>query len=530
MATHTSVELEELETHAPSTPLRPGPADQGAQLLAARNTSANTAAATLPKGRSAIVITQLAGINLILSFTNGVITVALPAIAAEIGLRANLLVWPTSVVSLTSGACLLVAGSIADVLGPRSINLAGCFLLACCILACGLSRTGLELVVFRAVQGIAFALIVPSGVSIVSTAVVQGRRRNLGFGVLGLAQPLGFSLGLVLGGVFVDTVGWRTGFYASSTASFLLFVIGIWALPPTAVALSATAKLKKICTDIDWVGAALASCSIAMFSYVLAMLSSNIDSIRQASNPVLLGLSIMSIPGFVFWMSRQVKKGKPALIPNAMWKNAAFSSICTMVLLSYAVTNSMELYCSLFFQEIQGTTALGASLRLLPNLLMGTLLNLLTGMVVDKVSVRLAVLVAFILCAGAPLLMAVLNPHWPYWYDTFFAQLLAPLSGDVIFTVGLLVVSGSFPDSTQALAGAVFNTAAQIGSSIGLTTLSVISATVTKDAEHADRSSQWPLLEGYRTNFWTLFAMMIAACVVGGVGLRKLGKVGMKRD
>jgi len=161
---------------------------------------------------------------------------------------------------------------------------------------------------------------------------------------------------------------------------------------------------------------------------------------------------------------------------------------------------------------------------------MGTLLNLLTGMVVDKVSVRLAVLVAFILCAGAPLLMAVLNPHWPYWYDTFFAQLLAPLSGDVIFTVGLLVVSGSFPDSTQALAGAVFNTAAQIGSSIGLTTLSVISATVTKDAEHADRSSQWPLLEGYRTNFWTLFAMMIAACVVGGVGLRKLGKVGMKRD
>lgn len=118
------------------------------------------------------MITQLAGINLILSFTNGVITVALPAIAAEIGLRANLLVWPTSVVSLTSGACLLVAGSIADVLGPRSINLAGCFLLACCILACGLSRTGLELVVFRAVQGIAFALIVPSGVSIVSTAVV----------------------------------------------------------------------------------------------------------------------------------------------------------------------------------------------------------------------------------------------------------------------------------------------------------------------------------------------------------------------
>ena len=179
---------------------------------------------------------------------------------------------------------------------------------------------------------------------------------------------------------------------------------------------------------------------------------------------------------------------------------------------------------------MQHTSALGASLRLLPNLLMGTLANLITGIVVDKVPVRLAVLVSFVLCAGGPLLMAILNPHWPYWYDAFFAQLLAPLSGDVIFTVGLLVVSASFPDKTQALAGAVFNTAAQIGSSIGLTTLSVISATVTKDAEHTNKTDAHPLLDGYRASFWTLFAMMVTACIVGGIGLRKLGRVGEKRD
>jgi hypothetical protein len=53
-----------------------------------------------------------------------------------------------------------------------------------------------------------------------------------------------------------------------------------------------------------------------------------------------------------------------------------------------------------------------------------------------------------ILSAGAPLLMAMINPHWPYWYDAFFAQLLSPLSADVLFTVGLLVVSDVFPTRT----------------------------------------------------------------------------------
>jgi MFS family permease len=483
------------------------------------------------KSRSWIIITQLAGINFITSFSNGLIIIGLPTIAADLALDAGLLVWPSSVYALTSGTCFLLAGSVADVVGPRIVNLTGCFFLAVFIAACGLSRTGIELIMFRAMQGIVSALVVPSSLSIVSTAVEAGRPRNLGFASLGLAMTLGFALGLVLGGIFVNSsLGWRAGYYIGGAIAFVLWLVGIWALPVVTPHPSEASVMKRLRTDIDWVGAIIASTALATFSYVLAMLSSDITEIKRPTNIVLLTISLLLIPAFVSWMSRQERLQKPALIPNSIWKKLAFTSVSIMILLSTAVMNCMELFCSLYFQDVQRTTALGASLRLLPNLLFGTVINLTIGLVVDRIPAAYAVVVSSGLCAGAPLLMALLNPAWPYWYAELFAQLLAPLSADVLFTVGLIIVSDVFPPRTQALAGAVFNTLSMLGVSIGLTTVSVISTTVTRESGFSDQAAPEALLKGYRATFWACFAWMVTACFVGGVGLRKLGKVGVKKD
>jgi MFS family permease len=484
------------------------------------------------KSRAWIIIAQLAGINLITSFSSGLITVGLPAIAADLSLDDSLLVWPVSVYSLTSGTCLLLAGSIADVVGPRSVNLAGCFFLAVFMAACGVSQTGIQLIVFRAIQGVASALVVPSSISIVSAAVESGRPRNLGFSCLGLSMPAGFALGLVLGGVFISGPGWRMGYYFGGAVAFLLWMVGIWALPavPHVESTSSMSVSKRLGREVDWVGAAVASTCLASLSYVLAMLSADVSEIRKPANIGLLCVSALAIPAFIFWMKRQERAGKVALIPNSIWKNRAFSSVCVMILLSIAVMNSMELFCSLFFQEVQKVSALDASLRLLPNLLFGIVINLVTGFVVHRVPATYAVLISSGLCAGAPLIMALIDPAWPYWYAAFFAQLLAPMSGDVLFTVGLIIVSDVFPVRTQALAGAVFNTLSQLGVSIGLTTMSVISASVTQGSELPDKHSAAALMEGYRAAFWTLFAWMVGACFVGAFGLRKVGRVGLKKD
>lgn len=105
---------------------------------------------------------------------------------------------------------------------------------------------------------------------------------------------------------------------------------------------------------------------------------------------------------------------------------------------------------------MQDSSTLTTSLKLLPNLMMGTVLNLCVGLFVNKFPARWLVTVSSVLCAGAPLLMAVVNPEWNYFYMEFWAQLLSPLSADVLFTVGLIVVSDVFPEKSQGLAGAVF--------------------------------------------------------------------------
>ncbi|KAI9693915.1 MAG: hypothetical protein M1822_003186 [Bathelium mastoideum] len=230
----------------------------------------DTTTTALSKSRTVIVIIQLLGLQLFGSFCNGITVVGLPSITATLHLEKDLLLWPTSVFYLTAGSCLLMAGSIADVAGTKRVNLIGSFLLAASALACGLARNGGELIAFRGLQGVTNAIIVPPSISIISTNVESGRPRNIGFACLGLAAPIGFSLGLVLSGIFVDSVGWRPAFYLAAAASLTLFVIGIWALPRDARPRSAQPIWKRLASEIDWVGIALVSTGLATLSYVLA--------------------------------------------------------------------------------------------------------------------------------------------------------------------------------------------------------------------------------------------------------------------
>ncbi|KAI1413266.1 MFS general substrate transporter [Hypoxylon sp. FL1857] len=532
MATQTVTELQTFESYvaASSRKSHESPAEASPTTITLNNTANEAATATLSKTRTTIVIVQLLGVSLFSSFCNGVIVVGLPAMAATLQLQEGLLVWPTSVFYLTAGSCLLIAGSIADVVGPKRVNLVGSLLGAAFALGCGLAQTGGELIAFRALQGVSNAIIVPSSISIISTSMEDGRPRNIGFGCLGFSAPVGFSLGLVLGGVFVDSTGWRPAFYLAGAAGFALFLIGIWALPRDARPPAGTSVWKRLALDIDWVGAILASTGLATLSYVFATLSADIHNIRRASNIVLLVICAASVLTFVWWMHYQVKHNRTALIPNSLWRSAVFTSSCIMVLFATAVTNCMELFSSLFFQEVQGNSALGASLRILPSLIAGALTNLSTGIFVNRMPVMWTVLISSGASAIAPLLMALVQPEWPYWYDAFFAQIFAPLSCDILFTIGLLVISDVFPKHMQALSGAVFNTCAQLGTAVGLTITSVIAASVTDASNYDEKSSPGAILVGYRAVFWTMFAWMLLVCVVCVLGLRRIGEVGVKRD
>ncbi len=147
--------------------------------------------------------------------------------------------------------------------------LAGCALLTVFTLGCGLARTGAQLIVFRAFSGIAISFCLPSAVSIITSAFSAGQRRNIAFSSLGAAQPVGFSLGLVLGGVLTDRIGWRYGYYIVAIANVITLFTAVWGLPRQRGEMMPI-TWKRLIYDIDWIGAFIASSSLGMLSYVFA--------------------------------------------------------------------------------------------------------------------------------------------------------------------------------------------------------------------------------------------------------------------
>ncbi|KAF2216097.1 hypothetical protein CERZMDRAFT_109873 [Cercospora zeae-maydis SCOH1-5] len=417
MATHTTIELDSQIysiTAAKTTRVDPAP---GRPLSNATPPSSNApSSANIP--RAWIVVIQLCGVSFVSSFSNGLLSIALPAMATALNIPANLLLWPSSVLFLTMGSVLLIAGSVADVIGPRKMNLPGTLLTVVMVLASG----------------------------------------DIGFAPIFLSMPLGFAVGMIIGGLFDSTVGWKVGFYTAGAAGLLFFVVGTWVLPKDAKLGPFKATVKRLSVEIDWVGAAIASASIALLSYVLAMLSGATAHMEEPSDIALLVVSVLLRPAFAAWMRFRAKRGRSALIPNELvMEKSSRTSVCLMILLCNAVIICMELYSSLFFQEV----------------IVGVTLSLLAGVLVNLLPVMASIMISSALAAGSPLIMALIEPSRNYWVMAFWAQILAP------------VQRGHAPHT---------------------------------------------LMQGYRAACWALFAWMIAACVIGMLGLKTVGKVGIKRE
>ena len=142
--------------------------------------------------RSAIVV-ALAGVTANGSLCNGILTIALPSIAKDVNLSSSLILWPASVFGLAAGCTLLIFGTLADVVGAKRVWLTGILLYTLFTLGCGLVQTGIQLIIFRVVNGIALAMCLPTAVGIIKKAFPQGKGRNIAFSIIGVGQPFGAS-------------------------------------------------------------------------------------------------------------------------------------------------------------------------------------------------------------------------------------------------------------------------------------------------------------------------------------------------
>jgi nitrate/nitrite transporter NarK len=251
---------------------------------------------------------------------------------------------------------------------------------------------------------------------------------------------------------------------------------------------------------------------------------------RKTINIVLLVLSFVFLLAFVLWVGRQERLGRPALIPNSLWQHKGFSCICFNVFCVWAAFNAFEQYANFFFQDVQGNSPLGTALRFLPAPVSGALANVGVGLLVHRIRGDWIVVLTSIVSALASLLMAIIDPSWSYWRCAFVAQFFNPVGADGMFTVANLLITSMFPPGEQGVAGGVFNTISQTGKSVGMALTLLIAQQVTANSSYADKTSPEALMVGYRAAFWFCVALIVASLLVSVWGLRRIGKVGLKKD
>ncbi|KAM0816222.1 putative Major facilitator superfamily transporter [Seiridium cardinale] len=272
--------------------------------------------ANVSKTRAITVIVTLVGISFLNTMGSGILIAATPQIARDVGLSQALVLWSAAVYALVAGRLLLIFGAMADVVGAKPMWITGCFLFCVFTMTLGFAKTSLQIILFRPLLAIAIAMCLPTAVGLIAHTFLQGPWRNTAFAMNGMGQPLGYALGLVLGGIFTDTIGWRWAYYMMAIINFCLSTASIWSLPNPRH--HTEKKWTRRLAEIDRVDAIVLGTALGLSMYVFAMTTSSYLSICYAQSATLLAVSLVLLITFPCWMHQQTKKGGPALIPNSL--------------------------------------------------------------------------------------------------------------------------------------------------------------------------------------------------------------------
>src|SRR5437764_7660810 len=163
---------------------------------------------------AALAVVAVAQFMVLLDAT--IVNVALPTIQRDLGFSEQSLSWILNAYTLVFGGFLLLSGRAADRLGRRRLFVAGITLFSGASLICGLAQSEAMLLVSRGAQGLGGAMVSPAALSIILTTVAEGREPNRALAVWGAVAGAGGAVGLLLGGVIVQAIGWRWVFFINA--------------------------------------------------------------------------------------------------------------------------------------------------------------------------------------------------------------------------------------------------------------------------------------------------------------------------
>jgi len=441
-----------------------------------------------PIQRRVLIVAILA--SLVAFLDGSVINVALPAITKELGGGLELQQWVVDAYLVTLGSFILVAGSLSDVFGRRSILRTGLIGFGLTSLACAVAPSGVALVLARALQGVAGALLVPSSLAIIiSTFSGPAQARAIGrwtawTGIASIAGP-------ILGGVFVDLWSWR-----------LVFVINILPIAVTLWLLMGIGKdVRTRGVRVDYPGATLGA--LGLGATVFALIEQGQYGFMNARVWISFAVGITALVAF-FWVERRARQ--PMLRFDIFRiHNFWVGNLATAVV--YGALSLGPFIIVLYLQQVAGFSATFAGIALIPTTLMMLALSSLFGTLSGKYGPRLFMAVGPPIAAIGFLTMTLMGVQVNYWTQLLPGVILFGLGMSVTVAPLTSAILGAIDPSEGGIASAVNNAVARVA---GLVTVACAGLLV---GAQLDR-------EGMQRAMIATAALLVIGGVISAIGIR----------
>ena len=366
------------------------------------------------------------------------VTVALPAIGADLHASTATLEWTVNVFLLAFAAPLIAVGRLSDIVGRRRIVLLGMVVFGLGSLVCGAAPTAGWLIAGRVVQGLAAAMLFSTSLSIVSNAFPPDRRAT-GIGVWTSVGCVGGAVGPLVGGFFTAVLSWRWFFLVNLP----LVAVGI-----VLTLLKVEESRDPAARGVDWTGLVLITGGLVALTLGLQAWPS-----RGLASPAVLGALLAGvglIGGFLLFETRVTDP----LVELDLFRSATYLSATGVAFIENYVFSATSFVLTLYLQNSLGLGPLQTGLVFLASSVPFAVLSPFMGRVVARFGVTSPMVVAMVVAAVSCALLSLIT-------GTTGVLLVVVALG--VQAIGLVT---AYDVSTTAAMGAVPEEKAGVGSGV----------------------------------------------------------------